>query len=309
MTTNDPDPFFDGTPFDRSAQERAAAAEAHIVDPLRVGDIVQIRAELVADPQGYAPLREIAQLLAGNTGPVYRISRNDERGDLPTLFFRDELNFIRRPGDTLGEFLEAQHQASVEEFIAEEPTSFDAPRPAGFENGARVRATNPVYPNTFGREGEVVAYDPTTAYFEVVLDGDIAAGIVTFGPESDWEPLAVAIPETTAGPWEESVEPQNDDQIRKGRPLFFGCMRYFPDALLAVAQLSRVANEQHNPGEPMHWSREKSSGHLDSAARHMLEAGTIDPSDGQLHSAHLAWRALANLQLEIEDLRERGLWT
>jgi hypothetical protein len=76
-------------------------------------------------------------------------------------------------------------------------------------------------------------------------------------------------------------------------------LRYFPRALAEVAALSRVANEQHNPGEPLHWAREKSADHHDALTRHLLEAGGID-TDGMRHSAKVAWRALAALELELE---------
>jgi hypothetical protein len=63
--------------------------------------------------------------------------------------------------------------------------------------------------------------------------------------------------------------------------------------------LSRVANEQHNPGEPMHWAKEKSTDEADAMLRHQLDAGRID-GDGIRHSAKVAWRALAQLQRELE---------
>jgi hypothetical protein len=90
-----------------------------------------------------------------------------------------------------------------------------------------------------------------------------------------------------------------DKTERKGLPLHSGVMMYFPDALLEVAKLSRIGNDQHNAGQPLHWAREKSNDHLDSAARHMLEAGSLDV-DGVRHTAKAAWRLLAELQLEIE---------
>lgn len=92
----------------------------------------------------------------------------------------------------------------------------------------------------------------------------------------------------------------NDPQKRKAVPLYSGLAKYFPDALAAVAELSRIGNEQHNPGEPLHWDRAKSTDELDAAMRHLFEAGTID-SDGTRHSTKLAWRALANLQKELEE--------
>jgi hypothetical protein len=86
---------------------------------------------------------------------------------------------------------------------------------------------------------------------------------------------------------------------RKALPLFSGVMNYFPLALLAVAQVSKVGNDQHNPNQPLHWAREKSTDQLDTAARHLLEHGTRD-TDGMRHTAKAAWRILAELQLEIE---------
>lgn len=91
----------------------------------------------------------------------------------------------------------------------------------------------------------------------------------------------------------------SDHKKRKSLPICTGVLDYFPDALAAVAEVSRLGNEQHNPGQPLHWSREKSADHEDCLIRHLIERGTID-SDGGRHSAKMAWRALAILQLEIE---------
>lgn len=90
---------------------------------------------------------------------------------------------------------------------------------------------------------------------------------------------------------------------RKQTPVFSGVLNYFPDAIREVAQCSFVGNEQHNPNTPLHWDRSKSGDELDALTRHLLEAGTID-SDGIRHSAKVAWRALANLQKEIENSNE-----
>ena len=49
----------------------------------------------------------------------------------------------------------------------------------------------------------------------------------------------------------------------------------------------------------MHWAREKSSDHADCIARHLIQRGTTD-DDGLSHTAKLAWRSLALLQIEIE---------
>lgn len=96
---------------------------------------------------------------------------------------------------------------------------------------------------------------------------------------------------------------------RKNQPIFSGCFQYFPDALAAVAELSKVGNDKHNPGQPLHWSRDKSSDHADCVARHLIDAGpdwtAIDHEDGLLHAQKVAWRALAMLQIAIERIRER----
>lgn len=86
---------------------------------------------------------------------------------------------------------------------------------------------------------------------------------------------------------------------RKALPLASGVLDYFPDALLAVAEVSRIGNEQHHPGEPLHWDKSKSTDEADALMRHLLDRGTRD-TDGGRHSAKVAWRALAMLQREID---------
>lgn len=91
-----------------------------------------------------------------------------------------------------------------------------------------------------------------------------------------------------------------DSEARKGIPLATGVFDYFPAALAEVAKVSKAGNDKHNPGEPLHWARGKSMDQADCIARHLLERGGIDPDTGLRHSAQLAWRALALLQLELE---------
>ena len=92
--------------------------------------------------------------------------------------------------------------------------------------------------------------------------------------------------------------------LRKNTPVFSGVLNYFPDAIRAVSQCSFAGNEQHNPGKPLHWDRAKSGDELDALTRHLLEAGTVD-TDGIRHSTKVAWRALANLQKELEKAGEK----
>lgn len=98
----------------------------------------------------------------------------------------------------------------------------------------------------------------------------------------------------------ESPQVVVDEKVaRKRRPVFSGVLAYFPDALMEVAYTSWVGNEQHNPGEPLHWAKEKSTDEADALIRHLMEAGKID-TDGVRHSAKVAWRALALLQRELD---------
>lgn len=87
---------------------------------------------------------------------------------------------------------------------------------------------------------------------------------------------------------------------RKAAPILTGCVDYFPLALAEVAKISKAGNDQHNPGEPLHWARHKSTDHGDCVMRHLIERGTID-TDGVRHTAKAAWRVLALLQTELED--------
>ena len=86
---------------------------------------------------------------------------------------------------------------------------------------------------------------------------------------------------------------------RKKYPLASGVMDYFQQALIEIANVSYRGNEQHNPGEPLHWARGKSTDQDDTVLRHFLERGSVDV-DGMRHSAKMCWRALAILQLELE---------
>ncbi len=95
-----------------------------------------------------------------------------------------------------------------------------------------------------------------------------------------------------------------DAKARKEAPIARGVLDYFPDALYEVAILSKKGNDQHNPGQPMHWAKEKSNDHADCIIRHLIDRGTVD-TDGVRHAAKVAWRALALLQIEIEEDRKR----
>lgn len=91
-----------------------------------------------------------------------------------------------------------------------------------------------------------------------------------------------------------------DSKEREDIPIATGVLDYFTSALIEIAKVSKAGNDQHNPGEPLGWSRKKSTDHANKIIRHFLERGGLD-TDGTRHSAKLAWRALALLQQELED--------
>lgn len=104
--------------------------------------------------------------------------------------------------------------------------------------------------------------------------------------------------------WEYLDMPLPDDSDkRKTFPIARGVLDYFPDALSAIAELSYVGSQKHNPNEPMQWNRDKSGDEADALIRHFLERGTTD-TDGIRHSVKVAWRALAMLQKELETVHD-----
>ncbi len=131
---------------------------------------------------------------------------------------------------------------------------------------------------------------------------------------NDWEKLQADLAKIPSGPvvrdWRGPImleQSANDKSIyattaaeRKAAPLCTGVLDYFPDALMEIARVSKKGNDQHNPGEPLHWAKEKSTDHADAMLRHQKDRGKLD-TDGQRHSAKVAWRALAQLQVELEN--------
>jgi hypothetical protein len=111
----------------------------------------------------------------------------------------------------------------------------------------------------------------------------LTAHLYPIGPDEDGQPSPI---------------PQGHAE-RKATPIATGFLDLFPLAVAAIARLSKAGSDRHNPGEPLHWSREKSNDHADCLLRHMIDRGRFD-MDGHRHSAKVAWRALALLELELE---------
>ena len=103
-------------------------------------------------------------------------------------------------------------------------------------------------------------------------------------------------------PKESTMLLPTDSIERKQIPITSGVLDYFPLAIAEVAKASYAGNQQHHPDSPLFWDKTKSTDHADCIARHLIDRGTFD-TDGIRHSAKLAWRALALLQLELEALK------
>ena len=72
---------------------------------------------------------------------------------------------------------------------------------------------------------------------------------------------------------------------RKSMPVYSGVLNYFPDALKEVSKASKAGNDQHHPDKALHWDKSKST----------------EDDDGVMHLAKVAWRALASLQIYLEN--------
>lgn len=87
----------------------------------------------------------------------------------------------------------------------------------------------------------------------------------------------------------------DDAAERKAIPLYKGCIKYFPNALVAVAKLSLKGGIQHGQtADTLHWDRDKSGDELDALMRHILD----EDWDA------VAWRALAHLEKHLENNSE-----
>lgn len=97
-----------------------------------------------------------------------------------------------------------------------------------------------------------------------------------------------------------------DSNERKNIPIVSGCIKYFPAALAGVARISKLGNDKHNPGEPMHHARGKSTDHADCVVRHLIDVQDLLAADNSnseqvlLEVSQLCWRALA-LSQELHE--------
>lgn len=104
-----------------------------------------------------------------------------------------------------------------------------------------------------------------------------------------------------------------DSKERKNYPVLSGCINYFPAALAGVSNVSKLGNDKHNPGQPLHHARGKSMDHGDCIVRHLIDAEDlisayvqdstmVTPEMILTEVNQLAWRVLAYSQELHEKL-------
>lgn len=82
-----------------------------------------------------------------------------------------------------------------------------------------------------------------------------------------------------------------------------GMFAYFPKALLEVAKVSDFGAQKYERGG---WKTvpDGIERYFDALGRHLLNfqiEGTFDKESGLRHMAHLAWNALAVLELQLQE--------
>ena len=105
-----------------------------------------------------------------------------------------------------------------------------------------------------------------------------------------------------------------DSAARKDIPVFSGVLKYAPAAIAGVAKVSMAGNKKHNPGEPLHHARGKSTDHADCIVRHAMDVADLEAyilrndvvqrraeQDILNEVSQLAWRAL----MWSQELHER----
>lgn len=104
-----------------------------------------------------------------------------------------------------------------------------------------------------------------------------------------------------------------DSAERKNYPIMSGCLKYFPAALAGIAKISKLGNDKHNPGQPLHHARGKSTDHGDCIIRHLIDTEDLLAARNRgdnlvtkemiiTEASQLAWRALAYSQMLQEEL-------
>ncbi len=104
-----------------------------------------------------------------------------------------------------------------------------------------------------------------------------------------------------------------DSAKRKEHPIYSGVLKYAPAALAGVARISKLGNDKHNPGEPLHHSRGKSADHPDCILRHAIDVADIEALIKRMNEGtqwldpHLCEAQIEALLTEVSQLAWRAL--
>lgn len=95
-------------------------------------------------------------------------------------------------------------------------------------------------------------------------------------------------------------------------PVARGCLRYFPRALLFVADVSAYGAKKYDvPYEDQNWRNvpDGEGRYADAEGRHMLKQAIspVDKESGLQHLQMKAWNALAELELHLTELEKQGI--
>jgi len=167
-----------------------------------------------------------------------------------------------------------------------------------FKIGDRVRRVSGEHNDM--KVGDIASVEGITAYGIVVTGYPEYIGWKHTGAHDPNNFELADVDGRIAPPVGLSMHLSTDPAVRKGSPITTGVLDYFPRAIAAVAQCSKAGNDQHHPGQPLYWEKDKSADHADCIARHLIDRHTTD-TDGVLHAAKLAWRALALLETMLEE--------
>ena len=100
--------------------------------------------------------------------------------------------------------------------------------------------------------------------------------------------------------WEKS-DPCEKSKIPKPKaakpPVHQGVLDMFPNALLEIAKASQFGAEKYGWEN---WGKIPTQEYKDALGRHLLEKG-VNEESGLLHLTHVAWNALAVLELTMQE--------
>lgn len=196
-----------------------------------------------------------------------------------------------------------QEEEAIKEFLSDRVSNSHDPRTEEEKSGIQER---PKIPQSLMTETQKKADAGFAMYTEKVAAGISRAQDAAVKWTPVQEPPNGKFYDTSGHWYEDDPEATSTDPVedlsrsRKDSPVCTGLLDYFPLAMMEIAKVSKISGQKHHPGEKMHWERGKSTDHEDCLVRHLLERGGRD-GDGQRHTAKVAWRALALLQLEIEN--------